>query len=66
MCFDLLVPNGQEVGIEDPGELVDGWGNHPTALLAAGYCVCFVCWEPAVRADMVNTYMYICICSRSI
>ena len=31
MCFDLLVPSGQEVGIGYPGGLVDRWGlNHPT------------------------------------
>ena len=30
MCFDLLVPSGQEVGIEDPGELVDMCGLKPS------------------------------------
>ena len=34
VCFDLLVPSGQEVDIEDPGELVDGWGLKPPHCLA--------------------------------
>ena len=43
MCFDLLVPSGQEVGIEDPGELVDGWGLKPPHCLAGCRILCMLC-----------------------
>ena len=67
MCFDLLVPSGQEVGIEDPGELVDRWGLKPPHCFTGCRVLHVFCVLGASsKGKYGEYYMYICLFSRSI